>query len=326
MDPDIVIRDATAADGPLCAEIERRSPLVIGGRSLTIDRGDDYFAAARLMEDPTVLIAEVDGVPAGVLCGALHAVPIGGTPRRMLYVHHARILPAFQGRGVGMLLARTLTTMYEGRVDSQYWYIAPENATSQSFTRRAPNRWSVRPAMIGIDTAAHSGPPAGRPASVADAATIARLINLAHEGEEMFVPYTAESLARRVGRAPDQYGWERLWITPHAVVGAWPEGELISVWTSVSGAPAQESRGASVLDFGYEPGHEAELTALLRAWCGWLAPKGLADLSVFSSPGTRHWGLLSSLGEATEFDFWTPSLPEPPGVEHHGLYVDRVYF
>ena len=326
MDPEIVIREATVADGPLCAKIERQSPLVMGDRSLTIDRGDDYFAAARLMEAPTVLIAEVDGVPAGVMCGAPHAALIGGTPRRMLYVHHARILPSFQGGGVGLLLARTLATRYEGQIDSQYWYISPGNANSQSFTRRAPNRWSIRPAMVGIDTAARSGAPAGRPATAADAAAIARLINLAHEDEEMFVPYTAESLRQRVERAPGQYGWERVWTTGHAVVGAWPEGERISLWTSVGGAPPMESRGAAVLDFGYERGHEAELVGLLRAWCGWLAPRGLAELSVFSSPGTRHWELLSSVGEHTEFDFWTPSLPEPPGVEHHGLYVDHAYF
>ena len=86
------------------------------------------------------------------------------------------------------------------------------------------------------------------------------------------------------------------------------------------------SRGAAVLDFGYLPGGEDDLLDALRAWSAWLAPRGMSELSIFSSPGCRHWPLLKDLGHQTEFDFWTPSIPQPEGAETNGLYVDHVYF
>ena len=71
LDFDVVVREATEADGAALAEIERRSPLVLDDRKVVIDRGEDYFAFARLMEDVTVCFGLIDGTPAGINCGAL---------------------------------------------------------------------------------------------------------------------------------------------------------------------------------------------------------------------------------------------------------------
>ena len=81
-DEEVLVRLATEVDGPALADIERRSPMVLGETNITIDRGEDYFAAARLMEDVGVAVAEVEGVPGAVHCAAAHNVCIGGKPYR----------------------------------------------------------------------------------------------------------------------------------------------------------------------------------------------------------------------------------------------------
>ena len=43
----VTVREAAEADGPMLAEIERRTPLQLGDVAIVIDRRDDYFAAAR---------------------------------------------------------------------------------------------------------------------------------------------------------------------------------------------------------------------------------------------------------------------------------------
>ncbi|MEP7216783.1 MAG: hypothetical protein ABI782_11065, partial [Anaerolineaceae bacterium] len=139
----ITVREATVADGPALAEIERQTPLRLGAAELVIDRGSDYFAAARLMEDATVLIAEKDGLAVGVFCAAIHLAPVGGIERRLLYVHHGRILPSVQNEGLGRRFSNFLGVKFAGQYDSDYFYIAPENLQSQAFARRAQNRWSV---------------------------------------------------------------------------------------------------------------------------------------------------------------------------------------
>lgn len=323
---EISFRDATLADGPLLAEIERNSPIVMGDRQLSIDRGNDYFAAARLMEEVAIIIAEVDGEPAGTFCAAIHRTLVDGVERSLLYYHHTRILPRFQDHGVGRKLAAVLRERFASRVDSSYWYISPTNEHSLGFARAAQNRWSFGPTMVSIETATLGGPSAGRRATAGDAARIVEILNAAHEGEEMFMPYTVERLAARLGRAPAQYSWEHLLVTERAVLGVWPEGESTSVRVVEPSGEVIESCGGSVLDFGYLPGAEEEFMDLLRAACASLAARGMSDLSIFSSPGTRHWELVSSLGRPSPFWFWTTEIAQPEGSDERGLYVDHIYF
>lgn len=324
--PEITIREATPADAAILADIERRSPIVTGEAKIQIDRGDDYFAAARLMGEYTAFLAEVDGAPGGVFGASPHPVLLGGVKRRMLYINHARILPRFQDMGLGKKLSERLGQKYKGAVDSHYWYISPDNEHSLAFARNATNRWTIDPTWVHIDTAKLAGPPFGRPAMPADAPLIADMLNAAHEGEEMFLPYTAASLEERLSRDPQQYSWANLWLSERAVAGVWREGDCISIRVTLPSGEVDESRGAGLMDYGYLPGGEAELVALIRAWCALLAAQGMAEFTLFDSPPTRHHHFLAPLGECSSFGFWTPSLPQPQGAETNGLYVDHIYF
>src|SRR5262249_47897041 len=93
LDPSVTARLATEADGPAIAELERRCPIELDDSRMTIDRGDDWWSFARLMEAAGAGLALVDGVLAGVNCGGVHRVRIGGEDYRLMVAVHLRILP-----------------------------------------------------------------------------------------------------------------------------------------------------------------------------------------------------------------------------------------
>ena len=142
----------------------------------------------------------------------------------------------------------------------------------------------------------------------------------------MFLPYTAETLAARLTRAPDLSGWDRVWLHEGAVMGVWPAGRALRMVTERAGARTHSDPGL-VLDYAFAPGGEAAFEALLRAWCGWLADRGLDRLTLFTSPGGPGAAFLTSLADEVEpYDMWTPGVPVPEGAQDRGLYVDPVYF
>jgi hypothetical protein len=129
-----------------------------------------------------------------------------------------------------------------------------------------------------------------------------------------------------MARAPDLYGWERLWVADGAVVGVWPAGKALTAISETRGVRTLSVRGVT-LDYGFAPGAEAAFEALLRAWCGLMAPMGINTLSIFTSPASPGGALIRSLArEVDAFFMWTPGIPVPQGAEDRGLYVDAVYF
>jgi hypothetical protein len=319
----VTIRIAAEADSRLLAEIERRSPIEGAGTAVMIDRGDDYFAASRLMAEVVTLIAEVDGEPAAAICGAFHPASVGGVERKMAYIHHARVVPEFQRTGwVGCSpgCARSSTNMAWIRLLEDL-----DDECEVTMFAVAPNGGAPRP------TGQHSGGALPGP-HTAGRLTVRRpgdrgILNACHEGEEMFLPYTVESLTDRLERAPAMYSWENLRLGDGAVAGVWLEADWVTV--RIRGADGSEavSRGAALLDHGCAPGAEGELEALLRGWCGEVARRGWDELTAFSSPPAHAWPVISGLTEQISLlDFWTPLLPEPEGAAERGLYVDHIYF
>jgi hypothetical protein len=127
-------------------------------------------------------------------------------------------------------------------------------------------------------------------------------------------------------RAPDLYGWERVWLSEGAVLGVWPAGEAQRSVTQTGGV-RHVTNPAIVLDYAYSPGAEAAFEALIRAWCGWLAPRGMDALMLNTSPASTGADLLQRLARRTiEFNVWTPGIPVPAGAERRGLYADTIHF
>ena len=323
---DVRVRLATEADGPALADIERRSPLVLGDSRLTIDRGDDYFAASRLMEDVGVALAELDGVPGAVQCAAAHTAHVGGRPVRMAYFHHLRILPEHQRKGLFQKLGQPLSDRYmPPHVDGTYAYVFPDNAASQrlfSFARS----WPEQPVMCELPVGRLRGPPAGRPAQPADADTIVDILNTCHGGEEMFCPYSPSSITARLERDPEQYSWGDVLVSPGAVMGVWRAGDH---FTMIVDGPDGRSvdREGFALDHGLMPGAEDDYERLLRSWCAHLDDRGFAKLVVFTSPLSPGYPVLLGVGGAMlPFDLYLFGPEMPEGADRRGVYVDAVYF
>lgn len=321
----IEVREATEADAEVLADVERRCPIVMGETSMWFDRGADYFASTRLMEDCTVGLAHVDDAPAAVTCGAVRQVRVGGAMRRMMTVSHLRVLPEHQGKGLWGAVNKVLDK-YWARVDGSNAYISVDNATMQHGFANTPNKWPQIVQRVQLDCRALAGPKVGRSAARAEAAAMARRLNAFHDAEEMFVPYSGESLSARLSRAPDLYGWDKLWVTDGAMVGVWPAGNALRTVTETRGVRTQSVRGV-VLDYAFESGAEDEFEALLRAWCGHLAAQSMDTLSIFTSPASAGAAKLAALGREMEgFFMWSPGIHEPADADQRGLYVDAIYF
>lgn len=319
------VREATDADALVVADIERRCPIVMGDTSVWFDRGTSYFDFSRLMEDCTVGLASVDGTPAAVSCGAEHQVRVGGMMKKMLTVSHLRVLPEHQRKGLWGA-ANSALDKYWPHVDGSSAYISVDNLAMQHGFAHTPDKWPQTVQRVELDCAALAGPMAGRPATASDAGEIVRRLNAFHDTEELFVPYTEASFTARMRRAPDLYAWDRVWMTEGAVAGVWAAGNALRTITETSGVRAVTCP-AVVLDYAFAPGAEAELEALLRAWCAWLAPRGMDTLVIYTSPAAVGSALIRRLARATgEFFMWTPGIAVPAGAAGRGLYTDAVYF
>jgi hypothetical protein len=320
------VREATEADASILADIERRCPIVLGGDThVHFDRGSDYFAFARLMEDCTIGIASVDGVPAAVSSGAKHRVRIGGVLRSIVTVLHLRVLPEHQRKGLWGAANRILDK-YWSNVDGSHAYISVDNAGMQHGFIDTPNKWSIPAFRVQLGCSTLAGPAAGRAATPADAPAMVELLNAFHGREEMYLPYTVESLSARLERAPELYSWDKVWMTSRAMVGVWPAGESLRVVSETNGVRTESSRGL-VLDYAFSPGAEREFEALLRAWCGLLQERSIDALSIFTSPSSPGVAILRSLAREVEpYNMWTPGIAAPPDAGDRGLYVDPIYF
>ncbi|MGH7859914.1 MAG: GNAT family N-acetyltransferase, partial [Candidatus Binatia bacterium] len=141
---DLTVREATEADAAVLSDIERRAPVVTEGVSVATDRGEDYFASARLMDDVTILIAEIDGEPAGVTWGSGHPVIIRGEEHSMYYAFHLRVAPEHQKKGMWGALFGRLGEIYESSTFYGHFSlgnVAWKHVASQSGGPR-PGMWS----------------------------------------------------------------------------------------------------------------------------------------------------------------------------------------
>ena len=325
LDFEVVSREATLADAAVLADIERRCPIVLGdGVTMTIERGDDYFAYTRLMDDFVVALGFVDGKPAGVNVSAVHTVRVGGQDFRTHAFAHLRILPEHQKKGLWGAINRVFDAKYEKEFNSTA-YPSVDNAAMLRGFARAP-RWSKHQIRAQLPCATLAGPQIARPATPRDAARVVEILNATHERDEWYLPYSVESFTARVERSPRDYCWERVRMTDRAVVGVWPAGDTVRFIIESKGQRVESRRGLA-LDWGFLPGAEDEFEALLRAQCGWLHCRGLDRLSLFTSEGSAGFDRVSALASELErYVVISFGIPEPPGAASRGLYVDPIYF
>lgn len=318
--PGVTIRAATPADAATLRDIELQVPIVIGETSVVYDRGEDYFAPERLMGDAVTHVVEVDGRPVGLTAWVEHDVLVNGQRMRAAFKHRQRLLQEARGQGIRQMQD------FEGlesswRSDIMYTYAAVENANIRHIYRES--EWKESVERIVIDTSHGANAHSGRRATAQDSATIVGLVNRTHGHEEMYLPYTSESLAERLGREPTMYSWANFRIGARATLGTWP-ASLNVIRTTPGGTTID--RRALVLDYGYENGAVDEFVGLVRAECSVLAAAGMTELAIFVPPQSACYAPLTSMAKRIEPYVLYLYVPPPSDLAERGVYVDQLYF
>ncbi|HWQ27603.1 MAG TPA: GNAT family N-acetyltransferase [Dehalococcoidia bacterium] len=325
--PGIVVRDARPADNDALVALERETPLRAGEEEIVFDRAPDFFAAHRLQPECRVVVGELDGRLAGVMAAALHAVRVGGEPKRVAYIHHARIHPSAQRRGVAGGMGSTLITWaLERGAAAPCWLIGEGNAPSLAFAGRPETRWPLAAVFRDFEVAgAHRDvstpvPPARWSEAVA-------LVNSTHEREEWFWPLTVDALADRLAR-DGRYGPSNLRGLYHrgrlvAVAGLWNLGASLAIVrrNRVTGAVRRRTE-AVALDWGYAPGHEDAFAELLRSLAARAREWGRDTLTI-CDPGSAPEAGLPSI--TWSLNLFTPGIPSPAADAVAGLFIDLAY-
>lgn len=307
-------------------------PLDLGATVLTFDHSPDFFAQQRLQEHPLLLVAEEAGAPVAVMAGAWHDTRLAGRHRRLLYIHRGRVSPERQRSGLGTVLALELgRRCRRWDVESAYWFIGPGNARSMAFAQRGGLASVVATAgLLHLDTRAEAGVPVSlRPVDRREATAVVELLNLTHGGEDLFPPYTAGSLHRRLSRSPE-YGWGHIFGIDEggglaAVVGLWDRGRSLRV-TSLDKASGQMHTvsQAVVADYGFRPGAEEAFAVALREAAAVAASWGRQEIVVTVPPASPLPDLLADLRARLDSlcFFVTGDAREDAGAD---VWMDPVY-
>ena len=332
---DLQMIAATEEHAATLANIERRALVVLGDTTVATDRGEDYFAAARLIDDPTVFLAVVDGDPAGVSWGAQSKVLFDGEERNATYFFHLRVTPEHQGKGLWGAFDNAVWTRYWETADLYIGYWLAENSVWSHVAQQVQARpdvkvrdWIPTAYRLLLPVASLAGARDGvRAATPADAERIVEILNDSHAGEELYHPYTVETLTARLERDPSLYSWSNVLLTDRAVIGVWPAGEKIEVVTTKAGVVARARRG-HVMDYGFVAGGEQEFSALLAAACVELDRRGLDQVSIFTSKGARGQKELKGFKGAVEAYRFNPGMVArmPETAQTNGIYTDHLYF
>ena len=334
-DYDLRMIVASAEHAGTLADIERRALVVLGDTSVATDRGDDYFAAARLIHDPTVFLAVVDGDPAGVSWGAQAKVRFDGEERNATYFFHLRVTPEHQGKGLWGAFDNAVWSRYWEDADLYIGYWLAENTVWAHVAQQVQARpdfkrrdWIPTVYRLLLPVASLAGPGDGvRTATPADAGRIVEILNDSHDAEELYHPYDVETLTARLERDASLYSWSNVWLTDNAVLGVWPAGEKIEVVTTKDGEVARSRRG-HVMDYGFLAGAEREFSDLLALACAELDRGGIDQLSIFTSKGARGQQELKRYKGTVESYRFNPGMAArmPSSAEAKGIYTDHLYF
>jgi len=323
----VEIRDATPDDAGALADLYRSIPMVAGDLQVTIDIGDDYFASTRLMPESRTLIATDHGRAIGLYTGTRFPSMLNGRECTVILGCHTRIDAGKAGGGVWSRMNRQLVDHFSDHYDAAMAFVLTGNTAASRLT--TAGAWPAGPVRTVIACGAldvDAGSPC-RPATPDDAEEIADILNETHGGRELFRPYTAESLAGRLERAPDIYGWGSVWITDGAVVGV---GERFHHRVTKSPTEERHSTRAIVYDYGYRvgtPGSEAAFLALLGARARAVAAVGATHLSIFTTEPAPAYATLARLADSLEqYDLLVPPVPPDTDAETRGVYVDQAIF
>jgi hypothetical protein len=320
--PGLSFRPVAPHDAAELAALELAAPIVTGDVETAYDKSRDYFEAERLMGSDAFVV-ERDGAIVGLFASVVHPIRIAGKDLQSLYDHRVRVHPTARRGGVMGLaaLARFEAVIGRSSLHVAHSFVAADNDAVLG-QPRGP-RWPEMAERLVIDTRSAAATGLGRSATAADAERLVACLNDTHGEEELFCPYSLDSLRERLSRAPNSYSWSSFLISERACVGVW--APKMGVIRREGGVETRDVR-AFVLDYGCTPQGLDELVALVSDWGARLAAEGTTELSIFTSAGSRGAAALTALAKRREPYVVLCGLPPGERVRDRGIYVDQLYF
>ncbi|HEX4713118.1 hypothetical protein [Phenylobacterium sp.] len=320
--PGLSYRPVAPGDAAALAALELAAPIVTGDVETAYDKSGDYFEAERLMGSDAFVV-ERDGAIVGLFASVVHPIRIAGKDLQSLYDHRVRVHPAARRGGVMGLaaLARFEAVVGRSSLHVGHSFVAADNDAVLGLLRGP--RWPEMAERLVIDTGSAAATGLGRSATAADAERLVACLNDTHGEEELFCPYTLDSLRERLSRAPNSYSWSSFLISERACVGVW--APKMGVIRRERGVEKRDVR-ALVLDYGCTSQGLDELVALVSDWGARLAAEGTTELSIFTSAGSRANAALTALAKRREPYVVLCGLPPGDRVKERGIYVDQLYF
>lgn len=322
-----MVRWAHPDDERALAELERQVPVQREWGSVTYNR-PDALAQARLMGDVLHAVAELDGRLIGQHADVTIRRWLDGVERALLYRHHTRVLPAYQGQAIMPALTGFVAepNWSAANQPAVHLFRAVGNAKVDAAVGpiREQNVWpGVEVHKLSFPVQVVRGRHAGRSATRADAGVIATILEQSHAHAHLCPRFDERWVADRFTRSPDDYGWGDVLVGDGAVLGVWDE--RLGLTIERDGVEERVVQ-ATVLDWGARPGAEDELVTLLGAAASMVAVGGTTHVVLLATPAHPLYGMLAGL--ASEIDRFRVicTLPAPADVASRGVYADGIYF
>ncbi len=287
-------RLAGGGDNDALVELFATSPEDIGDWQVTVERGPDAVAQFRLQENSWIRLIEDRKLILAVMQHSWRNSLVCGQKLTVTCTMAWRVRQEFRGSNLSRA-TRMIGHPHRPPAHGDYWYIRSGNfgvvhvinAHDRAILAAAPEQEGDVPGLpvtvsaYPAQKAKHH--PGLRPATRDDVPACVELINRTHAGLDLFRPYTPEFLERKL----DEWGWgeKPVWWQPVytwndycvleergkivACGGLWDRGKNVRErWRHTKTGDEKVLSATALLDFGFVPGHEDAMAALVRYFVG----------------------------------------------------------
>ncbi|MEM7326686.1 MAG: hypothetical protein AAF531_26610 [Actinomycetota bacterium] len=283
-------RLGTWEDGPVIADLCDNAPETVGDWTVTVERSPNPYAQYRLQENAYVVLVEDHRVGLAMSGHSIRNTYIDGQKTTANYLSGWRVRDGFRGLGLSTILQNTAGSGLSPFGLVSYWFVRDGNAAT-SWIDRIRDDMADKPEGFARDTDRLSATvsyfgqpelgrrsPRVRPATEDDLDHCIGLINRTNDGLDLFRPYTADYLDRRMSDPawgpkpvfyPTVYGLAEYRVlevdgTIVACAGLWDRGrDVREVWVGPDGDDGFTVDPTAVMDLGVAEGHEAAMAELL---------------------------------------------------------------
>jgi len=285
-------REATEADNEAFADLMANSPEEVGEWEITTERGPNAFAQFRLQENVNVLVIEYRGILVASCSFTHRNVLVAGQKFTVRYGQALRVRREYRRMGYGDQVRSLSWGVGAARPSNpQYDIMRTQNfAVVNWWEKYVPDFWEDVPKKEGevpgvrVTVLQYPRQPTNvdlrgiRKVRPDDIPRCVALINRTHRGLDIFRPYSADFLERRLDDGywgqkspnwPKVYDWDDYYVVEEdgrvvACAGLWDRGKHVrEVWRNRSTGETAIVEPTALMDFGYANGREDAMARLL---------------------------------------------------------------